>query len=364
MQSFVDPMLDKALAMSDEELKQCVEEEASGTAGEQTKAGSFSFLAACAAVSRERSFLRDTVITIVLAARDTTAMTLTWCLYELAKNPTVVAELRTEIVTKLGMDASRRPTYEDLKSMPFLQRVLNETLRLYPSIPYNAREAARDTSLPRGGGKDGMSSVGVRKGTLIYFCPHILRKHTFPLFSQSLCDANLSIQIYVKISIPWTIQIFRLLRSFIPIDGRNGDRHLGHTCRSMEVSGSYSRNRSFDRAVLYPGNCLNQELSRTILRSEPRLSESKLGPRTCIGQQFALVEMSYVLVRLFQRYSRVELRPLEDEHRRGQKVSSPWVRREDATGPELAEAYMRSRPSMASEITLNPRNEVHITFIK
>ena len=30
------------------------------------------------------------------------------------------------------------------------------------------------------------------------------------------------------------------------------------------------------------------------------------GPRICIGQQFALTEMGYVLTRLFQRYDRVE----------------------------------------------------------
>lgn len=30
------------------------------------------------------------------------------------------------------------------------------------------------------------------------------------------------------------------------------------------------------------------------------------GPRICIGQQFALTEMAYVLTRLFQRYERIE----------------------------------------------------------
>ncbi len=30
------------------------------------------------------------------------------------------------------------------------------------------------------------------------------------------------------------------------------------------------------------------------------------GPRICIGQQFALTEMGYVLTRLFQRYERID----------------------------------------------------------
>jgi len=37
------------------------------------------------------------------------------------------------------------------------------------------------------------------------------------------------------------------------------------------------------------------------------------GPRICIGQQFALTEMAYTLVRLFQRYESVE-NLMGDEH--------------------------------------------------
>jgi len=36
---------------------------------------------------------------------------------------------------------------------------------LYPVVPYNFRVALKDTSLPRGGGPDGMSPIGVPKGT-------------------------------------------------------------------------------------------------------------------------------------------------------------------------------------------------------
>ena len=32
------------------------------------------------------------------------------------------------------------------------------------------------------------------------------------------------------------------------------------------------------------------------------------GPRICIGQQFALTEMQYTLVRLLQRFERIECR--------------------------------------------------------
>jgi cytochrome P450 len=44
---------------------------------------------------------------------------------------------------------------------------MNETLRLYPIVPFNVRLALHDTTLPRGGGADGNSPVGILKGTPI-----------------------------------------------------------------------------------------------------------------------------------------------------------------------------------------------------
>ena len=42
-------------------------------------------------------------------------------------------------------------------------------LRLHPVIPTNARQAARDTSLPKGGGPDGQSPLFVGKGTIVMY---------------------------------------------------------------------------------------------------------------------------------------------------------------------------------------------------
>jgi cytochrome P450 len=89
------------------------------------------------------------------------------------------------------------------------------------------------------------------------------------------------------------------------------------------------------------------------------------GPRFCLGQQLVMVEMSYTLVRIFQRYSRVELRM--DETGTGttterQKKASSWLRR--GSQPELAEKYMQGRPRMVTEITLFPRGEVRVALFK
>ena len=66
---------------------------------------------------------------------------------------------------------NRRPSYDDLKNMPYLQHTINETLRMYPSVSVNVRLALHDTTLPHGGGPDGLSPVGIRKNTPIAYSP-------------------------------------------------------------------------------------------------------------------------------------------------------------------------------------------------
>ena len=42
-------------------------------------------------------------------------------------------------------------------------------MRVYPPVPFNARRANKDTTLPYGGGADGGSSVLVQKGERLAF---------------------------------------------------------------------------------------------------------------------------------------------------------------------------------------------------
>ncbi|KAJ7220322.1 cytochrome P450 [Mycena pura] len=67
-----------------------------------------------------------------------TSATLTFGVYMLAEHPDVAQRLRAEILDKI--ENSRRPTHEDLKTMPYLWAFINdptghkETLRLYPPV--------------------------------------------------------------------------------------------------------------------------------------------------------------------------------------------------------------------------------------
>jgi len=160
---FVNPFIDHALSLSPEEL-------ATKTKTEE----GYTFLHALASFTRDRVVLRDQLVAVLLAGRDTTAATLSWLFYELARHPDVWRRLREEILQTVGETGA--PTYNDLKNMKYLQHTLSETLRLYPAIPYNVRLALHDTTLPRGGGPDGLSPLGVLKNTPIGYSTIILHR--------------------------------------------------------------------------------------------------------------------------------------------------------------------------------------------
>ncbi|TEA15808.1 Cytochrome P450 52A5 [Colletotrichum sidae] len=107
-------------------------------------------------------YVRAQLLSMILAGRDTTASTLSSLFWILARRPEVVARLRGEI-EELG---GRQPTWEEMKDMKYLNMVLKEVMRLYPTVASMSRGAARDTTLPVGGGPDGKSPVFVPKGSL------------------------------------------------------------------------------------------------------------------------------------------------------------------------------------------------------
>ncbi|MGE6494391.1 bifunctional cytochrome P450/NADPH--P450 reductase [Cupriavidus metallidurans] len=77
--------------------------------------------------------IRNQVITFLIAGHETTSGLLTFALYELLRNPGVLAQAYAEVDTVLPGDAP--PVYADLARMPVLDRVLKETLRLWPTAP-------------------------------------------------------------------------------------------------------------------------------------------------------------------------------------------------------------------------------------
>ncbi len=96
--------------------------------------------------------VRDEVMTLLLAGHETTANALAWTWYLLATHPEQEARLLAEVNAVLG---GRPPTPADVPRLPFCERVVLESLRLYPPAYGFGREAARDFALggyriPRG----------------------------------------------------------------------------------------------------------------------------------------------------------------------------------------------------------------------
>src|SRR5204862_2965608 len=73
--------------------------------------------------------VRDEAMTIFLAGHETTANALTWTWYLLGGAPDVEAKVHEEIDRVLK---GRLPAAEDLRLLPYVERVVAEPLRLYP----------------------------------------------------------------------------------------------------------------------------------------------------------------------------------------------------------------------------------------
>jgi len=86
--------------------------------------------------------VRDQLMTLMFAGHDTSTSTLSFMLYELARNPRVRVRLGTELDAELG---GRPPSSAAVGgSLPYLDMVLDETLRLYPPAWVGPRRAVRE----------------------------------------------------------------------------------------------------------------------------------------------------------------------------------------------------------------------------
>ena len=87
--------------------------------------------------------IRDEVMTMLLAGHDTTALTLTYACYLLSEHPEAEARVHAELDDTL--DAP--PAFADTRQLTYLDRVLQETMRLYPPVYVIFREPTVDVKL-------------------------------------------------------------------------------------------------------------------------------------------------------------------------------------------------------------------------
>lgn len=248
--NLVEQFIDKALKYREGYAKKSSNDE-----GRHTR---YLFLQGLAEKTGDRDRIRDELMNILLAGRDTTASLLSNLIFMLARCPKIWKKLREEVATLNG----RAPTYQQLRNLTYLKHCLNEckfrthalsstsrvprlfnvlciALRFHPVVPVNSRKALSNTVLPVGGGPAGRSPVFVRKGTIVFYSVWAMHRRQ-DIYGP---DANeFRPERWADLRPGW---------EYLPFNG---------------------------------------------------------GPRICIGQQYALTEAAYVTVRLAQQFSILESR--------------------------------------------------------
>ncbi|EGN99132.1 hypothetical protein SERLA73DRAFT_73689 [Serpula lacrymans var. lacrymans S7.3] len=189
------------------------------------------------------------VATFLLAGHDTTANTLTWTLYELSKRPEDQRKIRDEIAAvrkeiKARGDEDFVPS--DFDSMPFMNAVIKESLRLHPIAPMLFREAADEDVIPLSEPIETVSGkfinqIPVSKGQAI----------------------NISICSYNRLQSVWGEDA----------DSWNPDRFLGSDKERQASVGVFANLMTFSAGI-----------------------------RACLGWRFALLEMKTVLTELIETF--------------------------------------------------------------
>lgn len=241
--NFADYYVKRALNMSEAELEKVSD--------------GYVFLYELVKETRDPAVLRDQLLNIMIAGRDTTAALMTFTFFELARNPDIYNKLKTEIREKFGLGENVNVediTFETLKKCTYLKYVINEVLRLYPAVPINYRFANKHTTLPRGGGPNGDKPVFIEKGTCIGYL---------------ICCTHRNEKYYGK-----DAQEFR--------PERWADRNLKPGWAYLPFNG---------------------------------------GPRICLGQQFAITEASYVISRFLMEFDKLESHYPEPERYPPRQVS-------------------------------------------
>ncbi|KAJ3117412.1 hypothetical protein HDU96_006793 [Phlyctochytrium bullatum] len=191
--------------------------------------------------------LRDMLLNMVLAGRDTTAQTLSWAILELMRNPDVVKNIRYEVETLLNNDI---PTFDQVVQLKYLNAFLHEVLRLYPTVPISGKRSVKADVLPTG------------------------------------------IRIPANTDITWSSWAM----------GRQ-------TAVWGATAAEFDPLRWLDDAITLPDGTVDACGATLRRESQFKWMAFNSGPRVCIGQQMAMVEMAMTLCAVVPRF---EFVPAED----------------------------------------------------
>lgn len=91
--------------------------------------------------------IREEVDTFMFEGHDTTSVAISWALFMIACHEDVQDKLQEEIQEVFQGDSERDATLQDLHQLTYLEMVIKETLRLYPSVSYFSRLLTTDVKI-------------------------------------------------------------------------------------------------------------------------------------------------------------------------------------------------------------------------
>ncbi|XP_046384408.1 cytochrome P450 4C1-like [Ischnura elegans] len=86
--------------------------------------------------------IREEVDTFMFEGHDTTSMAICYTIFMLANHPEIQEQVRQEVES--CFDSGRASNVDALGELHLMERVIKETLRIYPSVPYIARVLTED----------------------------------------------------------------------------------------------------------------------------------------------------------------------------------------------------------------------------
>ncbi|GLS43894.1 cytochrome P450 [Methylobacterium brachythecii] len=107
--------------------------------------------------------VKANIVTFIAAGHETTANALTWALFCLSQDAASRERLEAEADAAIGTDG-----HFALDDLPFAKAVMEETMRLFPPVPFMSRQAIRDDRIGR---------IKIPRNSTVMVAPWVLHRH-------------------------------------------------------------------------------------------------------------------------------------------------------------------------------------------
>ncbi|KAF7367013.1 Cytochrome P450 [Mycena sanguinolenta] len=271
LERFLDPVLDEVVSRR-RDVKNVHVAPDSGGQNEKAKKVSEpeTLLEHLVESTEDIKALREQLLNVSVAGRDTVTCLTTFAIYMLAEHPEVLAKLRQEIFERLGEKG--RPSVEDIKVMKYLRAVLNGEIPSLSLRPF--------------------------------------RRFNVDYFTQR---PSVFIHLFLSISeLPW--------RELCSRQQGRGEKPFYIPPNTMVPYAPIVMHRRKDLwgpdvdavppALRFdPERFIDERLHKYLVPNPFIFLPFNAGPRICLGQQFAYHEASFILIRILQAFSKIALAP-------------------------------------------------------